>query len=278
MSADLVALAQWRGADGVAFGSSSGSCSIGLASRPGRRSNPSARADECAKGDRRQAAPEARTWATTIVHEHRVVRSFGATLVAVLTPPPTAKNICALQVVALLAFHFAPAEALHALGCKLAGTPLDGAASTLTRAFRALAALPPDERLRNLANASPGSVGARLVATLRLLAAHLCECEPRPVAHLWHVPAAEAARLGASGTRLPLGAVVSLVEALALRITLAIEHADGTIARHHLGPDDGADGLSGGGLLVRDGHASAVLCGPPAPRQVRRRRRRRAAG
>ena len=275
MSADLVALAQWRGADGVAFGSSSGSCSIGLASRPGRSSNPSARADECAKGDRRQAAPD---WASTIVHEHRVACSFGATLVAVLTPPPTAKNICALQVVALLAFHFSSAEALHALGCKLAGTPLDGAACTLVCAFHALAALPPDERLRNLADASPGSVGARLVATLRLLAAHLCACEPRPVAHLWHVPAAEAARLGASDTRLPLGAVVSLVEALALRVTLAIEHADGTIARHHLGPDDGADGLSGGGLLVRDGHASAVLCGPPAPRQVRRRRRRRAAG
>ena len=275
MSADLVALAQWRGADGVAFGSSSGSCSIGLASRPGRSSNPSARADECAKGDRRQAAPD---WAITIVHEHRVACSFGATLVAVLTPPPTAKNICALQVVALLAFHFSSAEALHALGCKLAGTPLDGAARTLAGAFRALAALPPDERLRNLANASPGSVGARLVATLRLLAAHLCVCEPRAVAHLWHVPAAEAARLGASGTRLPLGAVVSLVEALALRVTLAIEHDDGTVARHHLGPDDGADGLRGGGLLVRDGHTSAVLCGPPAPRQVRRRRRGRAAG
>ena len=206
-----------------------------------------------------------------IVHKHRVARSFGAILVAVFRPPPTTENICALQAVALLACHFSSAEALHALGRKLAGTPLDGAACALTRAFRVLAALPLDAALCALADASPGSVGARLVATLRLLAAHLCVCEPRPVAHLWHVPAAEAARLGASGTRLPLGAVVSLVEALALRFTLMIEH-DGEVAQHHLGPGDGVDGSRGGGLLVRDGHASAVLRGPPAPRQVRRRR------
>ena len=64
----------------------------------------------------------------------------------------------------------------------------------------------------------------RVVATLRRIVSHLCVSEAWPVTDWRYVPAEEAARLVASGTRLPLGAVAALVKALALRLTLVIEH------------------------------------------------------
>ena len=168
-----------------------------------------------------------------------------------------------------LVCYFSPAEALlAALGRKIAGMPLRDAGRALTLIFGALALPPDDTSLSALGIMSAGSAGvSAAVATLRrFIASHLGLWEPRCVSDRRHVPVAEAACLVVSGTRLLLGAAVSLAEAVASRVTLMIDHGGCAAALLHLGPDAAAV-LRVGGLLMRDGRASAVLLGPAA--QVR---------
>ena len=233
MAADLLALSLWRGADGVTCGGSPSSRAVIPAFFPGRRARPPGGA-----------------------HRARV------------------EDGCAPHVAAFLACYFSSAEAVFVtLGHTLAGTTLRGAAHALIPiTFLALTALPTDAMLRAFANTSAGSAGASIIATLRrCAAAHPSGWRPRSVLNRQCVPAAEAACLVASGMRMlmrmPLGAAVSLAEAVASRATLVIEHGGCAAALLHLCPDAAAF-LRVGGLLMRDGHASAVLLGPAA--QVRR--------
>ena len=137
-----------------------------------------------------------------------------------------------------LVCYFLPAEALlAALGRKLADTTLRDAAHALTLIFGALAALPPDDTsLSALGIMSASSARVSAVATLRqFIASHLGLWEQQCVA-------------------------VSLAEAVAMRVTLVVDHGGCVSALLHLCPDAAAV-LRVGGLLMLLGPAAQVrLC------------------
>ena len=76
-----------------------------------------------------------------------------------------------------------------------------------------------------------------------------------------YVPKEAALGISMLGTLVPAAAVVRLVAALGLRTTLLLDR-DGTVHRRDVGAND-APFL--GGLLVCDGHMSAVICEGHAP-------------
>jgi len=81
------------------------------------------------------------------------------------------------------------------------------------------------------------------------------------VADEMYVPEEHALRTCTSGTPVPVAAVARFVQALGLRATLLFDFG-GTMHRHDIGV---ADAPFLGGLLVRDGHMSAIMCEGHAP-------------
>ena len=129
------------------------------------------------------------------------------------------------------------------------------------RLLEILTESPIEAALEMLANTSEFTIGGSIACALRRVISKAALADRRPVEDVWHTPAKEAARIEKPHERVPVGAVVSLVEKLPGRVRLVVHAADGRVKKHDLG--DAASPFLGS-LHVRDGHMSFIQGGDAA--------------